>query len=132
MLDIVDCATTVADDAFTKPRTQRPAVVLDLAHLRTYTMGMADLEREILGLFLDQLPKSQAALNAAASARDWHMAAHTLKGSALAVGAKRLAALGVNAEATDDNDPQARRDILNQIDIAVSEVRSEIERQGLL
>ena len=132
MFDTIDCRTAADVVAVAKPRAGRPVGVLDLAHLRTYTLGMADLEREILGLFLEQLPKSQAALDQAMTAKDWHMAAHTLKGSALAVGAKRLAEIGAKAEATDCNEAAARAYILAQVAEATAEVEAEISRLGLI
>ncbi len=74
-----------------------PAPV-DLAHLRRYTLGNADFEREVLGLFLAQLPSMIAALREAGSDRDWKMAAHALKGSGRAVGAWPLARAAEQAE----------------------------------
>ena len=132
MFDTIDCKTTSDGIAAGKSYAERPASVLELKHLRTYTLGMADLEREILGLFLEQLPKSQAALNGAASAKDWHMAAHTLKGSALAVGANRLASIGAAAEATDCTAGAARAAVLTQVAQAIDEVEAEISRLGLI
>ena len=71
---------------------------VDLKHLRRYTMGDAGLEKEVLELFLGQLPQTIAALSHAASDRDWRIAAHTLKGSGRAVGAWRIARLAEQAE----------------------------------
>jgi HPt (histidine-containing phosphotransfer) domain-containing protein len=62
----------------------------DRQHLARYTMDNADLEREIIGLFLQQLPAIVETLKVAASRDDWRMAAHTLKGSAAAVGATAI------------------------------------------
>jgi HPt (histidine-containing phosphotransfer) domain-containing protein len=120
--------------AFERAQTARARSdeVFDLAHLRVYTMGIIDLEREILGLFLAELPKSQAALSAATTAKDWHMAAHTLKGSALAIGARALAALGSKAEATECHDRHARDRVISRIDAACADVAAEIRRLGLI
>ena len=74
------------------------AVPVDLAHLRRYTLGDRGLELEILGLFVDQLPITITALREAPTEKDWGMAAHTLKGSARAVGAWPLAAIAEDAE----------------------------------
>lgn len=71
---------------------------IDRKHLARYTLGNTALEEEILGLFLEQLPKSIAALRSASTDRDWTMAAHTLKGSSRCVGAWRLARTGEQAE----------------------------------
>ncbi|MEM8976302.1 MAG: Hpt domain-containing protein, partial [Pseudomonadota bacterium] len=59
-------------------------------HLAKYTFGDPELEREILQLFVEQLPRLLNQLAQATTDRDWYMAAHTLKGSARAVGAERL------------------------------------------
>ncbi len=71
---------------------------IDRKHLARYTLGNVALEEEILGLFLEQLPKTIAALRTAATDRDWVVAAHTLKGSSRCVGAWRLARTGEQAE----------------------------------
>ena len=132
MFDTVDCRTHTDDVGTDKPSDgNRATCVLDLAHLRSFTLGMADLEREILGLFQEQLPKSQSALEASQSARDWYMAAHTLKGSALAVGARRLAAAAAQAETTDCCSADARLAVLMRVAEAITEVESEIVRLGM-
>lgn len=74
------------------------AGAVDLKHLARYTMGDKSLEKEILELFLDQLPQTIDALTEAATDRDWRIAAHTLKGSGRAVGAWRVAWLAEYAE----------------------------------
>ncbi|WP_068462576.1 Hpt domain-containing protein [Hyphomicrobium sulfonivorans] len=71
---------------------------VDLVHLRRFTHGDAALETEILGLFSDQLPVTIRALKDATSTKDWNIAAHTLKGSARAVGAWSLADAAEEAE----------------------------------
>ncbi len=73
---------------------------VDLKHLRRYTFGDVKLEKEILELFFGQLPQTVASLRDAATERDWMMAAHTLKGSARAVGAWRIGRLAEHAERT--------------------------------
>lgn len=71
---------------------------IDRKHLARYTLGNTALEEEILGLFLDQLPKTIASLRTAATDKEWVVAAHTLKGSSRCVGAWRLARTGEQAE----------------------------------
>ncbi len=71
---------------------------VDLKHLRRYTLGDLALEKEVLDLFLAQLPQTIAALSQAGTDRDWRIAAHTLKGSGRAIGAWRLARLAEQAE----------------------------------
>jgi HPt (histidine-containing phosphotransfer) domain-containing protein len=72
--------------------------VIDFEHLRRYTFGDIALEKEVLGLFLSQLPVTISALQESASEADRRRAAHTLKGSARAVGAWRIAKLAEQAE----------------------------------
>lgn len=71
---------------------------IDHAHLSRYTLGNPDLEREILGLFVAQLPLSIEQLRFAVTDREWQVAAHTIKGSARAVGAGHVANLALEAE----------------------------------
>jgi HPt (histidine-containing phosphotransfer) domain-containing protein len=78
-----------------EPQDAKP---VDLTHLRRYTMGDVDLEKEVLDLFLGQLPLTIQALSEATTERDWMVAAHTLKGSGRAVGAWHVARLAEHAE----------------------------------
>jgi HPt (histidine-containing phosphotransfer) domain-containing protein len=71
---------------------------LDLDHLRRFTLGDQSLELEILDLFIKQAPITLEALETAVADRDWKIAAHTLKGSARAVGAWRVARVAETAE----------------------------------
>ena len=71
---------------------------IDQDHLRRYTMGDQQLELEVLNLFAGELPKTLGSLRAARTDMEWKIAAHTLKGSARAVGAWRVAAAAVAAE----------------------------------
>ena len=84
----------------TKPpgKSAGTAGILDRGHLSRYTMNNSELEREIITLFLQQLPAILEMLTAARSAADWKMAAHTLKGSAAAVGATAIHGAAVKLE----------------------------------
>lgn len=68
-------------------RTKTVPVIFDRSHLAQYTMDSPDLEREIVGLFVAQLPAILDRLQNVDSREDWRIATHTLKGSALAIGA---------------------------------------------
>lgn len=74
---------------------------IDLAYLARFTLGNTGLEREILELFAGQMPRYVEQLRAADSRTTWELAAHTIKGSALAVGAHKLARLAQMAERLD-------------------------------
>ena len=77
-------------DAHTKP--------IDFTYLRRFTLGNSELEREVLHLFAESAQGYLKALEAAVTPKEWHDAAHTLKGSARAVGAWRVARTAENAE----------------------------------
>ena len=61
-------------------------------------MGDTALEAEILGLFARQSRLYFGQLEKAATAKEWHAAAHTLKGCARSVGAFHIADLAAEAE----------------------------------
>jgi HPt (histidine-containing phosphotransfer) domain-containing protein len=63
-----------------------------------YTLGERALEREVLQLFCAQSTIYLERLRAARSDKDWREAAHSLKGSAYAVGAWRTGAAAERAE----------------------------------
>jgi HPt (histidine-containing phosphotransfer) domain-containing protein len=103
------------------------AVPVDHAHLSRYTLGDARLEREILGLFLAQLPLTIESLRFATTDRDWQIAAHTLKGSCRAVGAWQIANLAQEAERIAGGaDVEAREAVLDAIDHASARVESYV------
>jgi HPt (histidine-containing phosphotransfer) domain-containing protein len=100
---------------------------VDLKHLRRYTMGDANLEKEILDLFLGQLPKTIQALADAVNEREWKVAAHTLKGSGRAVGAWRVARLAEHAERQlNVQNKQSCQDAVARIEEAAAEARQFI------
>ena len=64
---------------------------IDFTYLGRFTFGNRELEREVLYLFAQHAPMYLANLKSAETSKAWHDAAHTLKGSARAVGAWRVA-----------------------------------------
>src|SRR5262245_34944391 len=72
---------------------------VDREHLARQTLGDAELEREILALFRRQSGVMLCRLVAARGNEERRMAAHTLKGSARAIGAWRVAAAAEAVEA---------------------------------
>ena len=79
------------------PATQASSPV-DLGHLRRFTLGNYALEREVLQLFAEQAPLILQRLELARTDKAWRDAAHTLKGSAGAVGAHAVARAAAEAE----------------------------------
>ena len=113
-----------------EPRQQRTMrLILDLDHLRCFTAGSVEFEREILGLFAAELPKTLAALEKAETPREWHIAAHTIKGSALGVGACRLAEAAREAERADAT---GRALAIMRVKAAIAEVIAEAARLELI
>jgi HPt (histidine-containing phosphotransfer) domain-containing protein len=96
---------------------------LDLAHLERMTLGDDSLEREVLAMFAAQsldLVRRLAALPA-----DSAMLVHTLKGSARAIGAVRVAEAAAELEtALRLSSPAAS--LLVTLEAAVTEVRAVI------
>lgn len=72
---------------------------IDRDHLARFTFGSLPLELEVLALFAEQAPETLSMLATATPGKPWRDAAHTLKGSARAVGAWRIAAIAEEAEA---------------------------------
>ena len=74
---------------------------VDRAYLARFTLGNAALEREVLELFAAQAPVYLQRLREAGCIKAWREATHTIKGSASAIGAWRLARLAEMAERVD-------------------------------
>jgi HPt (histidine-containing phosphotransfer) domain-containing protein len=88
-------------------RTFLEAQILDLDHLGRQTFGDIALERELLALFEQQCVRLSPILVAHGPPIERADAAHTLKGSARAVGAWRLASLAETLERVlDDGEPE--------------------------
>lgn len=86
------------------------ADAVDRAHLARFTLDNEALEREVLELFAAQAPLYLKRLSQAATRKDWREAAHTIKGSASAIGAWRLARFAEMAEKIDVERGQEGRD----------------------
>jgi len=96
---------------------------IDLVHLRRMTLGDAGLEREVLAMFLKQVDSVLGAL--AGSPPDAGALAHTLKGSARAIGAFGVAdrASALEGAIWDGGDTTQA---LAALDAAVGEARTAI------
>jgi HPt (histidine-containing phosphotransfer) domain-containing protein len=97
---------------------------IDLEHLRRMTLGDAALEREVLGMFASQARQLAATL--ATAPPEASALVHTLKGSARAIGAIRVAeaADGLEAAIRDGHAPEEAlgvlRDTVAEADAAIA------------
>ena len=100
---------------------------VDLVHLSRYTLGERALEREVLELFCSQSFVYLERLRTAQSDSDWQDAAHSLKGSASAIGAWRAAEAAQRAEALSGETLIAARDLrLHDIESSLREAETYI------
>jgi len=94
---------------------------IDVAHLKRMTLGDAGLEREVLAMFSAQAVRLIGTL--AGLAPDAAALAHTLKGSARAIGAFRVAGSLETAIRSGDHQAQS----LTELKVAIAEVRMAID-----
>ncbi len=95
-------------------------VRLDLEHLARQTMNDADLQRDVLQIFEQQMIQKVADLEQGESAvRDL---AHSIKGSARGVGAFDVALLAEKLEAKGQADPA----LVAQLRLAIADVLEDI------
>jgi HPt (histidine-containing phosphotransfer) domain-containing protein len=100
-------------------------------HLSRYTLGERELEREVLELFCSQSLLYIERLREAKSDKDWKDAAHSLKGSAQAIGAWRAGDAAERAEAlSGDALAEFRALRLSEVESSVREAETYID--GLL
>lgn len=120
----------MASRAGRKPETDAVAdpMVFDRVHLARYTMDSIELEREIIQLFLAQLPETLAMISAAVEAAEWKLATHSLKGSAAAVGAHRINRLAEALEQSGAGPTPERDALIRDLDHAVGEFRAFVAR----
>ncbi len=100
---------------------------VDLTHLSRQTFGDHSLEREVLALFERQSRAMLERLRNATSPKTWAEAAHTLKGSALGIGAFGVAqaAEAVECDQVDHLSSRAWDD-LARLEKAVAEANGFI------
>ncbi len=107
----------------------RKGLPIDRDHLARYTFGNIELELEVLQLFAEHAPRYLDGLRSATSEKEWRDAAHTLKGSAGAVGAFHVAELAQGAEALAESaDAAARQSVIGALDDAISEAQLHIAK----
>lgn len=78
------------------------AGAIDFSHLERYVGGDQAIIREVLALFSDQARTVLPQLDPQGPVDRWRSAAHSLKGSALGIGALDLAAACGDAEQAKD------------------------------
>jgi HPt (histidine-containing phosphotransfer) domain-containing protein len=125
----VSDSSLALDISGTSPTGRPASAPVDFVHLQRYTLGDRALELEVLHLFAAQAPLTLDVLRRAHTSRAWRDAAHTLKGSARAVGAWHVATCAETVEqltgAEDD-----RRGALDRLERALDEASRFI--RGLL
>jgi len=99
--------------------------VLNRAHLSRMTFNDRSLEQEVLQLFERQAELLMARMRKSAPAAIATLA-HTLKGSAVGIGASRVAQAAAAAEQAAGRAPHDCDDAIDQLAHAVDEVRAEI------
>lgn len=104
---------------------------LDLVHLARQCLGDHELEAELLGLFRLQAPALMALLSGSPLSESKAKVAHTLRGSALAVGARRVASAAWRIEelaSTSGDQGSAEVRAIAALSSAVAEALTEIDR----
>jgi HPt (histidine-containing phosphotransfer) domain-containing protein len=100
---------------------------VDLVYLSRFTLGERALEREVLELFCTQSLVYLERLSGAQSDKDWKDAAHSLKGSARAIGAWRTAEAAERAEAlSGDALTNSRARSISEVETSLSEANTYI------
>lgn len=99
---------------------------VDFAHLERYAGGDAALAEEVLGLFREQASMWLKLLAPDAPGGAWKDAAHSLKGSALGVGAFDLAQACEAAEEARGGDIGARQLALDRIHDALDRALADV------
>lgn len=103
---------------------------IDFDHLNQYVGGDKDLTAEVFSLFKHQVEMWGRALIIEADDDTWESVTHSLRGTALAVGATKLAELCEKAEELigAGNRPGGREVALQNIEFRISRTMAEIQR----
>ena len=103
---------------------------IDFDHLNQYVSGDISLTKEIFSLFKNQVDLWSRSFKPDIPDEIWSAMTHSLKGTARAVGAMKLADLCQNAEAMvgEHNRPGARDVIIEQMENRISNIMIEIQR----
>jgi HPt (histidine-containing phosphotransfer) domain-containing protein len=108
---------------------------VDFAYLEGYAAGDTALVEEVLGLFRQQAELWLPLLDPSGPVDGWRDAAHALKGSALGVGAFRVAEVCGEAEAGAAEGPGPRAARLERLrtalDGALADIAAYLHEQAL-
>jgi len=103
---------------------------IDFDHLKRYVGDDVDLTAEVFGLFKNQVDLWASSINPEIDDDTWYMMAHSLKGTAKAIGAVNFGDICEKAEGLigDGNRPGARHVIAEKMETAISQIMIEIQR----
>jgi len=107
-----------------------PEPEIDFDHLNQYVGGDISLTKEVFGLFKNQVDMWSKSLIAEAPDEMWSGMTHSLKGTARAVGAMRLAQACEDSEKLigDQARTAARQVAIERIEYRISRAMIEIQR----
>jgi len=99
---------------------------VDFGYLDTFCAGDTALVEEVLGLFAEQADLWSRLLDPEVDPEVWRDGAHSLKGSALGVGAHVVASVCGEAEAAWKEPPAVKASIKHRLDHAISLALADI------
>ncbi|MEL6323553.1 MAG: Hpt domain-containing protein [Pseudomonadota bacterium] len=103
--------------------SDEPLPALDAEHLSSMTGADVSLAIEVIDIFRQQTELWGRLLDASKPQNEWADAAHSLKGSALSVGAQHLAEVCAQAEKLGRSDVQVT---VTQAAVAISSIKDAI------
>ncbi|MEJ0062560.1 MAG: ATP-binding protein [Alphaproteobacteria bacterium] len=120
-----------ADEAPPPPGDSDP---LDLSVLKTFSDGNVEVEKKLVGAYIDQSDKNLKVLaenRTNTSARAWHETAHMFKGGSSGIGASLLAGLCSQAQHFSGA-PADQAALFEKIDGEYSRVKDYLKKIGLM
>jgi PAS domain S-box-containing protein len=100
-----------ATDSKESPAAPADSEMLDLSIIRSFSAGDVEAERTFVSVFISQAQKSLVQLHHACHVNTpelWAETAHTFKGTAANIGARKLASLCDKAQSSHDATPEER------------------------
>lgn len=99
---------------------------IDFGYLETYLGGDRGIVDEVLGLFLEQAEMWPRLLDPHGETGAWRDGAHTLKGSALGIGARQVASICEEAELAAASPAAEKAALKHRLDHALELARADI------